>query len=192
MNYAITGGVTLIDEADLALAQSKKWHINDSGYAVWRGLVNGKKITIRLHRLINDTPEGLFTDHKNHNRLDNRRNNLRTVTQKENMNNYKSAKGYVWDKSKNKWMVRYKKGFYGRYATEEEAKQAYKLACSGVPYQKSRRKLRYLPTGVSRLRGSKSFTAKFTHKQESYYLGTYRTIVEAEKVLNTMKKEICQ
>jgi hypothetical protein len=40
-----------------------------------------------MHRLINNTPDGLETDHINRNRLDNRRKNLKSVTYQENQFN---------------------------------------------------------------------------------------------------------
>ena len=140
------GKQTLVDDSTLKQYGHLTWHLSDTGYAV-RKTNEG---TVRLHRLVAGTPEEMFTDHKNHDRLDNRASNLRIVTQAENMANYKGAKGYVWDKSKGKWMVRYKKQFYGRYKTEVEAKRAYQLACSGVKYNKTRRKLYMLPEHISK------------------------------------------
>lgn len=140
------GQRTLVDDSTFKQYGHLTWYLSDTGYAV-RKTTEG---TIRLHRLVANTPEGMFTDHKNHNRLDNRASNLRVVTQAENMANYKGAKGYAWDKSRNQWLVRYKGKFYGRYATEDEAKRVYQLACSGVQYNKSRRKLYMLPEHISK------------------------------------------
>ena len=159
------------------------WHLSDTGYAVRRN----KEGTVRLHRLVASTPEGLFTDHKNHDRLDNRSSNLRVVTHAENMANYKGAKGYSWDKSKNKWIVRYKNTFYGRYNTEDEAKQAYKMACSGVPYNKTRRKLWHLPTGITKQFGKYRVQPQKNGKR--YWLGQFATLEEAQNKLNEWKKE---
>jgi len=137
---------TLVDDSTFKKYGHLSWYLSDTGYAV-RRTAEG---TIRLHRLVANTPEGMFTDHKNHDKLDNRASNLRIVTHRENMSNYKGARGYAWDKSKNKWIVRYRKTFYGRYDTEAEAKRAYQLACSGVEYKKTRRKLYMLPEHISK------------------------------------------
>ena len=68
-------------------------------------------------------------DHINGNPSDNRISNLRVVTPQENNFNFQKAKGYSWDKSRNKWIATIqleKKHIYlGRYNTEEEARNAY-------------------------------------------------------------------
>lgn len=177
------GKRTLVDDSTLKKYGHLTWHLSDTGYAVRRT----KEGTVRLHRLVANTPEGLFTDHKNHDRLDNRASNLRVVTQVENMANYKGAKGYAWDKSKSKWIVRYKGTFYGRYATEDEAKRAYQLAKSGVPYNKTRRKLWHLPTGITKQFGKYRVRPQMNGKR--YWLGQFSTLEEAQNKLNEWKKE---
>jgi hypothetical protein len=98
--------VMLYDEPDQTIVDRYKWHLSTTGYAVWRGVKDGEKQTIRLHRLINNTPDGMFTDHINHNRLDNRRENLRTVTASENMRNLTDqGKGYYFDNRKRRWVI---------------------------------------------------------------------------------------
>lgn len=172
------GHRTLVDDSTFKKYGHLTWHLSDTGYAVRRT----REGTVRLHRLVANTPEGLFTDHKNHNKLDNRTSNLRVVTQAENMANYRGAKGYCWDKSKNKWIVRYKQQFHGRYKTEDEAKKAYQLACSGVPYAKSRRKLWHLPTGISKQYGKYRVRPQVNGKR--HWLGQFATLEEAQSKLN--------
>lgn len=126
----------------------RKWHISDNGYVVWRGIVNGKKRTIRLHRLIARADPGQIVDHKNRNRLDNRRSNLRICTFRENAAN-RMSKGYCFDKSKGLWVVRHNGSFYGRFRTEREAIKAKREARSGVPKRSAQHpRRRYLPDGV--------------------------------------------
>jgi hypothetical protein len=68
-------------------------------------------------------------DHINMNKLDNRICNLRNVNRQKNQFNNKKAKGYSWDKNRNKWIA--KIGLngecinLGRFNTEQEARQAY-------------------------------------------------------------------
>lgn len=58
-----------------------KWHVTSGGYAA-RTPVDGG--IVYLHREVNRTPEGMFTDHKDGNRLNCVRSNLRTVTPSQN------------------------------------------------------------------------------------------------------------
>lgn len=59
---------------------------------------NKKRTTIRLHRFIMNPPENLQIDHINNNTLNNRKCNLRIVTNQENQFNCKHTKGYYWNK----------------------------------------------------------------------------------------------
>ena len=95
-------------------------------------------------------PDGKVVDHLNGNKLDCQKKNLRICTQKENANNLHHTKGYCFDKSRGKWTVRYKNKFYGRYATEDEAKRAYQLAKSGQEYQPRQRQKYMLPKNIYR------------------------------------------
>lgn len=176
------GHRTLVDDSTFKRYGHLAWHLSNTGYAVRRT----SEGTIRLHRLVAGTPEGLYTDHLNHDRLDNRACNLRVVTQAENMANYKGAKGYCWDASKKKWMVKYRGKFYGRYDTEEQAQHAYKLARSGIPYKLSthpRRK--YLPKGVFYMKSQRGNGKRFYIRPmlagKRYFQGYFSTIEEAEE-----------
>lgn len=106
-----------------------------------------------MHRVIVDAPGGLVVDHKNHNKLDNRKNNLRVCTCRENSLNNRS-KGYCWDSTSKKWRVTVKEdGKYRHraYGTEEEAKKAAKMVKSGnIPPKKQGHRSRYLPKYVSK------------------------------------------
>ncbi len=74
-----------IDDEDFGEISKFKWHRNHYGYAV-RHIGNR---FISMARVIAKTPEGLVPDHVNHDRLDNRRENLRNCTQVENNRNKK-------------------------------------------------------------------------------------------------------
>lgn len=140
MELLIKDKTVLYDYEDQATVNNYKWHINSTGYAVWRGTVNGKKTTIRLHRLINKTPKGKFTDHINHNRLDNRRINLRTCTQSENMRNKSNqGKGYWYQRQNKNWAVEICGKHIGCFKTEKEAIEIAKFIRGGGEYKKPKR-----------------------------------------------------
>lgn len=104
----VKGKTILIDKESLPLFNSRKWHINDNGYVVWRGIENGVKKTIRLHREVIKAKDGEVVDHINRNKLDNRLCNLRITSQKENTHNsdrYDNAKFYYYDNRKKRWTI---------------------------------------------------------------------------------------
>jgi hypothetical protein len=96
-----------------------------------------KQRCIRMHREILDVPEGLCIDHINHNGLDNRRANLRIVTQEQNnWNNRKRRgncssqyKGVSWPNRNGKWLAkiiyRGKSIYIGYFDDEVSAAKAY-------------------------------------------------------------------
>ena len=137
MEVNITGGTVLIDEADFELINAYRWHVNDMGYAVWRGVKDGVKSTIRMHRLITGCPKGKIVDHINHNPLDNRRENLRVCTQSENMRNLRDqGKGYWFHKQNHNWAVEINGKHVGVFETEEEAARIAEFVRNGGTYLK--------------------------------------------------------
>lgn len=147
------GKFALVDEDDFALYGHMRWHLSDSGYAVRRARLGTGSKTYRLHRLVAEAPEGMIVDHLNGDKLDNRRSNLRVCTQAENARNRKGTKGVSFDKSRNKWIVRYRNKFQGRYDNREEAERAYQNAKSGNLYKPTRRKYYMLPKHISKQQG---------------------------------------
>ena len=104
------GGFTQVDEADQEWAKNYNWWKNDDGYAITSYQENYIKHTLLLHRVCNQTPEVLYTDHINRDRLDNRRSNLRTIDKSQNAHNttaHKDSKsgikGVSWNAEKKSW-----------------------------------------------------------------------------------------
>jgi len=87
------GRFTLVDEDDFRKHSKFKWFLCITGCAVRsenykQAKDSGRKRQrIYLHREINKTPPGFHTDHINHDRLDNRKANLRTATVSQNIMN---------------------------------------------------------------------------------------------------------
>ena len=114
-----------IDKEDLNKVKNYKWHLFKSkGYVNHSGYINKIQKNIRLHQLILGKKQGFIIDHINHDKLDNRKKNLRFVTYNQNQWNRK-AKGYDWHKKNKCWVVRitrFSKVYHiGCYKTENEA-----------------------------------------------------------------------
>jgi len=127
---------TLIDVSDLKLASSisTRWFAGPareerSNRIYVKANTPGKygRTSFYLHRLITGAEKGWIVDHIDHNPLNNRRSNLRIVTQSENLQNISRShidsrtgiRGVSWSKATQKWevqmqvnKVRYRLGFY--------------------------------------------------------------------------------
>lgn len=67
-----------------------KWFFFSNRYAARHAPTNnGKRLIIRMHRVINKTPDGFETDHIDGDKLNNQSHNLRTVTHSQNLSNQK-------------------------------------------------------------------------------------------------------
>lgn len=140
----ITGGkTTMVDDDwyEMLIDAGIKIKNNGHGYAILRRTfkVNGKSVIKSnfLHSIImNNAPHpGVFVDHINGNRLDNRRENLRLVSiaqnsqnrnNKLNSNNTSGTRGLYFDKNKKKWRVIMvldgKRVFNSTFQSKEHAK----------------------------------------------------------------------
>ena len=96
----------IVDNEDYETISKTKWRIDSDGYA--RG-----RQSVRMHRLIMNTPKGMETDHINEDKLDNRKCNLRICTQHQNQinrgkqkNNTSGYKGV--SRKRKKWVAQIK------------------------------------------------------------------------------------
>jgi hypothetical protein len=132
------GFVATVDDADYELLSQWKWQAARRGtttYAVCDLPGKGKGY---MHRIILDAKSGEWIEHRNHNGLDNRRDNLRLCTSSQNHQNQRKTrgtsryKGVSWFKRDSRWRATIKQ--YGRqrslgyYDAEEEAARAYDRA----------------------------------------------------------------
>ena len=132
----------LVDDEDFEWLNQWKWFLSWNGYAIRKqhiriSLNKYKSKTIRMHRLINKTPDNLFTDHIDRDKLNNQKNNLRTANKRinsinrdRNKNNTSGYRGIYWDKFNKKWRSEIKingiKISLGRYIDIENALLARK------------------------------------------------------------------
>lgn len=132
----LTKGYAIVDDDDYETIRQYRWHLSN-GYACRTYVLNGKKAYCYMHRQINNTPIGLYTDHINGNKLDNRRNNLRVVTKSQNSANSSKRsdnlssnyRGVRRNTASSTFMARIRKDgivyYIGSFKTQLEAATAY-------------------------------------------------------------------
>lgn len=126
----------LVDDDDFETLETFRWGRTPQGYAVRFEVADGARRHILMHRHILglDVESGMHTDHRNHDRLDNRRENLRAVTVAQNNQNLPSRggssryRGVSYCKATGRWRADARLDGLtrnlGRYASEEAAAQA--------------------------------------------------------------------
>lgn len=141
------GKIAIVDDEDFEFLDQWKWCVDGKGYAVRHQskseYKNGIRKMVKMHTIINKTPTGSQTDHINRNRLDNRKENLRTVNASQNQHNTKVSsvntsgfKGVYWDKKYKRWCARAwfmgKSIFGGGFKNKLEAVKSYDNLMGGV------------------------------------------------------------
>jgi hypothetical protein len=135
----ICGYEVILSACDVERVMAHNWYVCDKRgknpyfrYEIYKPQLK----RISLHRFITNCPAGMQVDHINLNTLDNRRENLRICTHKENSRNYPKPKnntsgykGVCWFKYKKRWKatihVNKKTIHLGFFDTPEEAYKAY-------------------------------------------------------------------
>lgn len=138
------GNVTIVDDDDFEFINQYKWRSQTSKATIY-AVREAKRKSILMHRLVLERKLGRkltakeVTDHKDHDGLNNKRDNLRACSQSENMMNARKRKsnttgitGVHFNKSRKKYEAyinaykcRYR---LGRFKTIKEAATARKLA----------------------------------------------------------------
>jgi len=130
------GKVTIVDDDMYDYLNQWKWYYNGRYAQRQQWMGNGKEKNIHMSRLIMNAPDDMQVDHINHDKLDNRRSNLRICTGSQNCantrkhsTNISGIKGVSWDKINNKWVARmsYQRKYInlGRYTNLDDAAEAY-------------------------------------------------------------------
>jgi len=151
------GKFALVDDEDFERVNQFKWqaHCERSIWYTLRSLPRreGKRLVMRLHRLILNAPPNMQVDHINGNGLDNRKENLRLCTHSQNnWNRIKKRgsskfKGVHWHKVGKQWSSQIcynrKKIYLGLFQDPATAAKVYDDAAKkyfGV-FAKTNRKL---------------------------------------------------
>ncbi len=135
------GKVAIVDDSDYSWLSKFKWH-----YAEWKGIGYAKKnnkgkipAILKMHRLVIGAKDGEKVDHINRNTLDNRKANLRLVTQSQNMmntglrkTNKSGIKGVCFTSREGKWLASIwkdrKQIYLGYFDDKKDAALAYNKA----------------------------------------------------------------
>lgn len=124
------GQFAKVDNEDFDKVKGINWNISKRGY-----VENTRKG--KMHRYITNCPGNKSVDHKNHDKLDNRKSNLRICDHKENMRNTKRRKtktssiykGVFFCKRDKKWNSKIQKDgkqiSLGYFHSEIEAAKVY-------------------------------------------------------------------
>ena len=118
------GKFSTVDDDDFEYLSQWKWHCNSNGYASRSTYYKkdcGKRSvkTIHMHRVVNETKDSLQTDHINGDKLDNRKENLRSCTNSQNQMNRRNDKN---ESSKFKGVYRYKDKWGARIKKDKKSK----------------------------------------------------------------------
>lgn len=127
-----------VDDEDYDFLMQWKWYAARTPYiyAVRNSYEKGKQRRVFMHRILCGTPDDLFTDHRNADTLDNRKENLRVATPAQNAWNRAAVrgssskhKGVCWNRRSGKWQAQIKIGrknhYLGLFLSEKDAAGAY-------------------------------------------------------------------
>ena len=193
-------GTALVSVRDREQTISHNWHVNNDGYVVNRN--QGK-----LHHFIMGKPrDGFVWDHKNGNKLDNRRENLFEATFSQNAQNAPKKQGtsseYIgvnWREKCKKWYVTCQRKHYGNFESEIDAGKMYDTVAYHIFGEHAR--TNNLLSDIEKQRALEMTDVQVNVQQKSSfgkgikfyrnrycveichdYLGCYKTLEEAQEV----------
>jgi hypothetical protein len=128
-----------VDVADMGLVVGYCWSLHGEGYAYRVDHRQGQALLMQREIMGLSAGDPRKVDHINHDRLDNRRSNLRIVTKSQDAQNTQKRKGcssrfkgVSWDRQRLMWIasiqIDRKHRYLGRYEIEEDAARAYNRA----------------------------------------------------------------
>lgn len=180
----LTRGMSaIVDDEDYEWINKWKWQCSTRGYAIRNTNVidaGGKKktVSIHMHRIIAETPQGKITDHINGNQLDNRRCNLRVCSSSQNQANKNAIsgnyKGVTWWKKGDGWEANIchegDQMCLGYYKSEIDAAIAYDKAATRLFGEYARLNFpgidfsSYMPKRIKR-DGSSKYRGVYWHRR---------------------------
>lgn len=111
------GKFALVDDEDFDELNKFNWFYC-RGYGFRNSSrLNGPTRLIPMHRVIMNTPKGMFTDHRDHNGLNNQKNNLRICNHAQNMANRRKQVNGITSKFKGVVVLNSRSGLNKSYRT---------------------------------------------------------------------------
>ena len=137
IGYTRKGEEFWFDLEDYDKIKDYCWYMNQNGYIMTH--IPDTKKGLFLHRLIMNPPDKMYIDHINHNKIDNRKQNLRIVTMYQNNlnkgtlnSNTSGITGVYYRKDHEKWeayiTANKKRMSLGEFINKEDAIKARKEA----------------------------------------------------------------
>ena len=167
----------IIDSEDYDKVKNHKWYLDRQGYVCTYIYDNTtqKQTKVRLHKLLVDYP---IVDHKDRDKLNNCKSNLRKATRSQNMMNRdkfrgtSKFKGVHFSEKTNKWVASISidnvQINLGSYDTQEQAGLKYNLKAKEL--HKEFAVLNDIPLGVTLPK--KNYKGVFYDKKRNKYVAT--------------------
>lgn len=122
----------MFDLDDLPIVESRSWYKDKDGYLASSYFFNNRRCFVMFHREVMHAMSGQWVDHKNRDKTDNRKYNLRCCERTENnrnrsrfSTNTSGVTGVFFDKERNRWVAdityNHKRICIGRYALKQDA-----------------------------------------------------------------------
>ena len=129
----------MVDDEDYEMLNKHNWCVNINRNAVYaRRAIPGdakyRQLELKMHAVIMNAPKGMQVDHIDGDGLNNQKNNLRLVTNRQNCMNRHQKKtskypGVTWAKREQRWVaqaqINGKHIHIGSFPMEELAYEAY-------------------------------------------------------------------
>lgn len=203
---ALVDRVVLIDEDDYEKVTACKWYISLDGYVI-------STTQMRIHHIVLGKPKpGFVVDHINHNKLDNRKENLRFASHRLNAQNKPKKEntsskyiGVCYSISKTKWQSSTLKTHLGFFTDEIEAAKEHdryiiKYLEGGKTnnlfsdeeiqnikeyYTFENKTKKELPRGICYKETHKLYFVRLTENGKPIHSSSYKELADAINVLNT-------
>lgn len=120
------------DLDDLSVIESRSWYVDKDGYLTSSYYYLGQIRIVRFHRIVAHARPGQWVDHRDKNRANNRKQNLRCCDYSENnrnrglySTNTSGVTGVAFDKKREQWvatiMYDHRRIFIGRFPDKDAA-----------------------------------------------------------------------